>query len=75
MLAQSFSQYLAGVLVATGLHQCLYQLLLMFAQNYVAGRHVFGSEGSSIGPLDQHWQITPIAWWATCLDFVDRSPH
>jgi len=33
---QSFSQYVAGVLVATRLHQCPYQLTLMFRQNYVA---------------------------------------
>jgi hypothetical protein len=49
--AQSFPQDLAGVLVATGLHQGLYQLLLMFAENYVACRHVFGSEGARTGSL------------------------
>ena len=38
--AQSFTQDLAGVLVATGLNQGLNQLLLMFAENYVARREI-----------------------------------
>ena len=38
--AQSLTQNLARVLVASRLNQGLYELLLVFAQNHVAGGHV-----------------------------------
>ena len=44
--AQPFTQHLAGVLLAPGLHQRHYQLVLMFAQNDVARGHVVGSESA-----------------------------
>ncbi|OUM00786.1 hypothetical protein A8M77_19015 [Variovorax sp. JS1663] len=49
--AQSFSQYLAGVLVATGLHKGLHQLLLMFTQHDVPGGHGVGSKLRAAGRL------------------------
>src|SRR5205814_9563769 len=50
--AQSFTQYLARVLATTGPHEGLYQRPLMFAQNYVARRHVVGSESARTDSLD-----------------------
>jgi len=41
--AQPFTQNLAGVLVASRLNQGLYELLLVLAQNHVAGGHVIDS--------------------------------
>jgi hypothetical protein len=41
--AQPFAQNLAGVLVAPRLNQGLYELLLVLAQNHVAGGHVIDS--------------------------------
>jgi uncharacterized membrane protein len=38
--AQPFAQNLAGVLVASRLNQSFYELLLVLAQNHVAGGHV-----------------------------------
>jgi len=47
--AQSCSQRLAGALVAPGVHQSHYRLVLLLAQNCVACRHVVGSENARTG--------------------------
>jgi hypothetical protein len=56
----AFAQYLAGVLVAPGLHQGLAQLLLMLAQSYVAHGHVITSESARTGS-SQGWQLAEYA--------------
>jgi hypothetical protein len=65
--AQPFSQHLAGVLVATGLHQGFNQLMLVFTQNDVAGGHVAGLQfGRAASPLGHHWHIKPT--WPEALE-------
>lgn len=42
--AQPFAQNFAGVLVAARLNQGFYELLLVLAQNHIAGWHVIDSQ-------------------------------